>query len=619
MERGFAKQNFLESYKLAPWLGTKRAQDLPNWPLVNQLLSKNQLSYLNYLLTLELIKGQWINQNLVLFICHLLMAAQEGHLCVEIRNQTLFPTVKQLWMNEAAAPLSNEELENLTHSILQGSENIPVNFVTAMDSLENSVYPNTPICMHKGNFYLQKHWVLETVFLKNLKKHLQTPPTLELNRIVLEQHLNECVLKKKLLLEQAQAILTGCLSSLSLITGGPGTGKTFTAGRFIQIYWDSLKECQKKNCQIALAAPTGKAAANLQKSLSLVTAQLKDFPPLKAKTLHQLLGINNRSRNESGIRLAADLIIVDESSMIDVKMMAYLFEALKKGSRLILLGDQHQLPSVEAGSLFADLTKLKTKIPCTELKVCLRTELSSIVSLAHYINQGKGQETLSMLNETQIAGISRLNLSPDRREAQKEFVQHVMNHFPLSIKVQDNQKILELFNTIRILSPMRKGYFGVDSINQLIWNHVSQIKLSSGWLAIPIIIVTNDYKQNLFNGETGVLIRKLPLKSIASEDYALFPSKDEGENIRCLPACLLPKYELAYCLSVHKSQGSEFERVILMLPEGSECFGREVFYTGVTRARKHIEVWGADFTIERTISQQSFRLSGIQTRLEKFI
>ncbi|KIC74452.1 hypothetical protein DB44_AH00020, partial [Candidatus Protochlamydia amoebophila] len=159
MERGFAKQNFLESYKLAPWLGTKRAQDLPNWPLVNQLLSKNQLSYLNYLLTLELIKGQWINQNLVLFICHLLMAAQEGHLCVEIRNQTLFPTVKQLWMNEAAAPLSNEELENLTHSILQGSENIPVNFVTAMGSLETSVYPNTPICMHKGNFYLQKHWV----------------------------------------------------------------------------------------------------------------------------------------------------------------------------------------------------------------------------------------------------------------------------------------------------------------------------------------------------------------------------------------------------------------------------------------------------------------------------
>jgi len=127
-------------------------------------------------------------------------------------------------------------------------------------------------------------------------------------------------------------------------------------------------------------------------------------------------------------------------------------------------------------------------------------------------------------------------------------------------------------------------------------------------------VSANDYRQELFNGETGVLIRRLPLQPLDAEDYALFPSPAGEGLVRRIPALLLPKYELAYCLSVHKSQGSEFDHLVLVLPDGSEQFGREVFYTAVTRARKSIEIYGSEVVMLSTIRQQGVRLSGLLRR-----
>ena len=131
------------------------------------------------------------------------------------------------------------------------------------------------------------------------------------------------------------------------------------------------------------------------------------------------------------------------------------------------------------------------------------------------------------------------------------------------------------------------------------------------------MITVNDYRQELFNGETGVLIRRLPVEMGSSEDYALFAPRQEGDQVRRLSALQLPQFELAYCLSVHKSQGSEFDRVILVLPDGSEMFGREVFYTAITRARKSLEVYGSDQVILKTVERQGIRLSGIQSRVRQ--
>ncbi|WP_068471489.1 exodeoxyribonuclease V subunit alpha [Candidatus Protochlamydia phocaeensis] len=622
MQPGLAKTLFLEAHGRSPWLEAEKKSPSP-WPLLDELLKQNRLAYLDYVLVIRLLRDQSVNQETALFLCHLIMAAKEGHLCVKIEQQQLFPAVHQLWIDEGDHPLSEEELQKLTQMMIAGAKAIPTALVTSLQVGQAEQLPHTPLCSYQNCFYLQRHWIFETLFIQHLKRHFHVQPVLAIDQEKIQKQLSQLCQEGVLLEEQAQAIFKGCRHSLSLITGGPGTGKTYTAGQLIQIFWNSLSEEQKQKCQIVLTAPTGKAAANLQRSLSKATAKLEGFPALQAKTLHALLGIKSHSgyAKDSINRLTADLIVVDESSMVDVKMMASLFEVLKKGSRLILLGDQHQLPSVEAGSVFVDMINMHRthpdlSIPCTQLKVCLRAELGSIIAFAQTINEGQADQALALLNQTAMPGISRLNLPNERKESQKVFLNHVSGYFPSLVKAgQDPEQVLQLFNAIRILSPMRKGSFGVDAINQLLWQHVGQLSYQSGWLAIPILIVTNDYRQDLFNGETGVLMRKLPLRGVSLEDYALFPSRAQEGSVRRLSALLLPKYEYAYCLSVHKSQGSEFDRVVLVLPEGSELFGREVFYTAVTRARKHVEVYGSDIVIHKTISQQGQRLSGIEQRL----
>lgn len=610
---GLAKKSFLKSFNQAPWL-SRPPQKKTDWPFVEQLLDREQLAYLDYRIAQCVFGSHPVGENAALFLCHLVMAAREGHLCVLINESALSPSVDQLWLCEGDQSLTAEEIELLTEKIVKGAQEVPASLITLVQT--QASFPATSLCRFQNYYYLQKNWIYESVFLEHFQSHLEAVPSIQIDESRLKEELE---LAGGLLKEQSAAILTGALSSFSIISGGPGTGKTYTAGRLIQIFWNSLTDDQRKNCEIALAAPTGKAAANLQKSLGQVVGQLKGFPPLQVKTLHALLGIRPSSDflKDTPNGLAADFIVIDESSMLDVKMMAALFRSIKKGARIVLLGDPHQLPSVEAGSIFVDLIRQQPffAFPCTHLKDCLRAELGSIISFAELINQGKAQEAIGLLDESSIPGISRLRLPQPRHEARHSFINHVAGYFPSAMKSnQHPEEIINLFNAIRILSPMRKGPFGVEEINKLLWERLSQQK-GSGWLAIPIMIVTNDYRLDLFNGETGVLMRKLPLTKEASQDYALFPSRSQGDEPRRFSALLLPSHEYAYCLSVHKSQGSEFDRVVVMLPEGSELFGREVLYTAVTRARKHIEVCGLDEVLQKTIFQKGSRISGIEARV----
>lgn len=624
LQQGFAKKFFTDVYQRSPWFSDKDNQEKSQWPFLNILLAQKRLTYLDYVLVHRLLRDYPdIGQEVALFLCHLSLAAKEGHLCVHVSDKGLNPSVIQLWQNEEGCSLPIDDAQVLTQLMLLGAKQVPDGIMSTLSQHSESIpcTPWTPICRENNHFYLQRNWIFETLFLKYLKSHLMTPPTLTLDEVKIQQMVDQLCEDKVLLEEQAQAVKQGCLNSLTLVTGGPGTGKTYTAGHLIKVFWQSLSEEQKKSCQVVLAAPTGKAAANLQRSLSRVAATLEGFPAIQAKTLHSLLGIKQSASHQEIQRLSADLIVIDESSMIDVRLMASLFESLKSGSRLILLGDKHQLPSVESGSIFVDLVQLQKtdphlNIPCVSLSVCLRAELKSLIDFAQLVNQGLVQEVLDGLNQSNIQGIKRLHLSNDKKEAQREFLAHVLPYFPSVIKHgQQPEELLELFQSIRLLSPIRKGPFGVESLNQLIWQKLSQNVPMNGWVAIPIMVAMNDYRQELFNGETGVLIRRLPLQSIGVEDYALFPSRQEGDKVRRLSALLLPKYEFAYCLSVHKSQGSEFYRVILVLPEGAELFGREVFYTAITRARKFLEIYGSDVVISKTVSQQGVRLSGIEQRL----
>lgn len=629
---GFAKTLFSETYRSSPW---KKRNDstLNTWPQFEAFFQQNQISYIDYILTHRLLKlthrllktEHPSSQEAAFFVCHLIRSAREGHLCIKINDDHLIPESSHVWQNEESQPLSFEESKILNDWIIKGSQLIPSQLISELSDIDESEkLISTPLCRYQNYFYLQRHWVFETLLIKQIKNLSSISPRINLVSEDIMKSVDDALKNGLLLPEQAEAIISGCLNSISIITGGPGTGKTYTAGQLIKIFWENLSLEQKLHCTIAVAAPTGKAVANLQKNLSKVVSDLKDLPTITTKTLHSLLGIKSQaSLNKVNTpKLPVDLLIVDESSMIDVRLMATLFEAIKLGSRVILLGDQHQLSSVDAGSVFADLVDLASNkdrfiIPCTYLKTCLRTELKSILDFAALVNAGKADEALEVMKTPSCSGIQRLPFDLDKSEAQKSFINYASASFPSLIRREmESDFLLNLFQSMRLLSPMRKGPFGVDTLNNLLWNHFSQTKEREGWLAIPIMIVTNDYRRDLFNGETGTLMRKLPLNNFHSEDYALFSPRTNEEGIRKIPAAMLSKYEYAYCLSVHKSQGSEFDRIILMMPEGSELFGREVFYTAITRARKQVDICGSDEVLHKTISQQGKRLSGIPQRLK---
>jgi exodeoxyribonuclease V alpha subunit len=620
MSIGFAKALFFATHQRTPWKTNEISLRKSTWPLLNDLLSKQKISYLDYTLTLKLLQlSPTTCQEVAICICHLLMSAKAGHLCIKVENGQVFPPMEQVWQQDNGRQLETEEQAQITQMVCQGAEALPISLVS---EIKENRYLSTPICRSKSLLYLQRHWLFESLIAYHLQKQNHFSPKFHFDLEALQSTVKAWKEEGKLLEEQAQAIINSLTSSFSLINGGPGTGKTYTAGYLIKAFWKHLSAKGKKHVEIALAAPTGKAAANLQSSLARVTADLIDFPSLSAKTLHNLLGIKRSPSlfKDRAPFLSADLIIIDEGSMIDVRLMALLLSAIKKGARLVLLGDQYQLPSVEAGSLFNDFIYLahqssNHQITCTTLKTCLRAELKSIIEFAARVNRGEAQQAMALLNHADYPGLYHKPLPSDKSNGFKTFYQEVCAHFPSFIPEENNPShLLALFKKTGILSPLRKGPWGVDQLNLLLWQKISRQAPKKGWMAIPIMIVANDYQNELFNGEMGVLMRKLPVENIECtqmDDYALFPGKDKGENVRRFSALLLPRYELAYCLSVHKSQGSEFEHVFLVMPEGSELFGREVFYTAVTRARKKLDLFGSEHILMKTISQQGMRFSGL--------
>jgi exodeoxyribonuclease V alpha subunit len=254
-------------------------------------------------------------------------------------------------------------------------------------------------------------------------------------------------------------------------------------------------------------------------------------------------------------------------------------------------------------------------------------ELKAIIDFAATINRGDSDSVIETLTGSNSnSGISRLSLKGEHshpKAAQQDLIAHISPHFhkPLLNK-ENHRQLLEAFQHFRLLSPLRKGPFGIDELNRLIYAHFIKKMRHQPWFCAPIMLTSNDHRLELFNGEVGVLVRHgdgndSGSQHLKEEDFALFldSSGEQGNAIRKLPALILPKYEYAYCLSVHKSQGSEFDHVLLMLPEGAERFGREVLYTAATRARKRLEVWGSDHVLREATLRQASRLSGVVSRL----
>ena len=217
---------------------------------------------------------------------------------------------------------------------------------------------------------------------------------------------------------------------------------------------------------------------------------------------------------------------------------------------------------------------------------------------------------LALLNAEHLEGVSYINIDNNvsTRELQRRLISHALEFFPDAHDVLHNPcDILKKFATFRILSPMRKGPLGIEELNGRFLQAAKVRSHDSPHLVVPIIIVRNHYRLQLFNGEMGVLVK---FKENSNRDYAIFSSPLQG-TVRTVSAALLPSFEYAYCISIHKSQGSEFDHTLLLLPEGSQSFGCEALYTGMTRARRHLEIWSHWDILRQMANHRTHRHSGI--------
>src|SRR3984957_12406178 len=422
---------------------------------------------------------------------------------------------------------------------------------------------------------------------------------------------------------QELAIQTALARRFMVISGGPGTGKTTTV---LKILERMVSQPGGENLRIALAAPTGKAAARLQETLLAGAGGNngvgQDRLPKSASTLHRLLGSRHHSvyfRHDAKNPLPVDLVIVDEASMVSLTMMAKLFAALPDRAQVILLGDRDQLSSVEPGAVLGDIARAASEPGPLHGSLVVLTKNyrfgneSSIFALCNAVRDGQADRALQILNSGERPDILA-GETPTPSQVTEQLRPRVIAGYSPYLRAPDPAEALKEFKKFRVLSALRGGPYGVEILNRTIEKILREERLVTGvqntYAGMPILITQNDYQLRLYNGDIGIL---LPDPADASL-LAWFIGEDGG--LRRVPPARLPEYERAFATTVHKSQGSEFDYVLLVLPDQqSPVLTRELVYTGLTRARSRVEVWFREPVLRAAIARKILRGSGLGDRL----
>ena len=517
-----------------------------------------------------------------------------------------------------------------------------------------------PLIMDSANrVYLYRYWQYEKQVADFVISRISCP-TDKVNREKLRQGIHRLFTKKNNRGTDWQVIagLSAMKHRFIMITGGPGTGKTSTVVKILVLL---LEHC--KDLRVAVAAPTGKAAARLQQSIRSIKNQIdcsstiRDILPTEATTIHRLLGASKETTrylfNKDHL-LPYDVVVVDEASMIDLPLMAKLVEALSKQTRLILLGDVDQLSSVMSGTVLGQLcdktagaffskefvnqarevlgvtTELKPigtpNVTLPDLVVTLNQsyrfkEGSGIDKFSKEVNQGNAQPALGILLDTQLPDITWKEV-PNKKMLKDYLETVILEKGTNYLKANSIEERWELFNQFQILCTHSKGIGGVETVNRLAENILEQaglIRPRGYWYqGQPILITQNDHQLKVFNGDIGLVF---PTKDDTRnrEDVlkAFFPLG--GGQFRSIPLRQLPNHQPAYAITVHRSQGSEFDRILLVLPTySSPLLTRELIYTAVTRARKGADIWGTQSILQEAIEQQVNRQSGLKDALTNF-
>lgn len=554
---------------------------------------------------------------------------------------------------EGADPVLCNYIEQGYERLLEGHIVTEVDNVSTfkMSKLISSL-GDKPFVLNENRFYFQRYYAYETDIINWIKDRI------ELNASIFNVQEKATLVSKNLIdklfqptekLDWQRIGAINCfLNNFSIISGGPGTGKTRTVARFLCLYFT-----QKPLARVALVAQTGKAAARLKESLDNQYSDLErimgiefmlNFKSIEASTIHRILGRNQDSlgtvfHHNKEKPLTHDLIILDEASMIDLPLMAKLLTAISPKTTVVIMGDKNQLSSVEAGSVFGDLCDALSLNQFSNEKINVLNKLNSNLSsfqndnnfagiavqfqksFRFDENKGIGKFSKSILHESLLLEDYRRTLDSEEQGVQlvddltNEAFKSKLNYFGLYVQEKSIPKALKLLAKVKILTALKQGKKGYNEMNLQVEAYLEAqglIEVAVGFYHNqPIMITQNDYSLNLFNGDVG-LIR-------AEESGLHFYIEDSSQELgyRKFPVGFIRNYQTVYAMTVHKSQGSEFEHVIVVLPDdsASRILSRELIYTAVTRSSFQVLVVGTEHVIQASLSHKVERVSGIKERL----
>lgn len=427
--------------------------------------------------------------------------------------------------------------------------------------------------------------------------------------------------------EQKIAAQRSLTQKITLISGGPGTGKTTTVAKILAAL---IHDNSSANIplRIGLCAPTGKAAARLTQSIQHVCQN--DFPSLQlepdtlnyilenmpdeAMTIHRLLKIMPQKTYKKAAKLNLDVLLIDEASMLDLAMMNQVICALPEHTRLILLGDKDQLASVEAGSVLAQLCQNINADYLVLLSKSYRFsadsdigKLAAAVNNTHKLNH-KDQISAAYAAFEHADNIKFTQIMPSLNIEHAIFKIYQTYFEALDKRTNTVQELFNIFNQVRVLSATRQDRFGVEYLNECIFQTLQRKQKKSNWFhGRPIMITQNSYSLNIFNGDVGLCLE------IDGEIRIYF---EDSAGIRSISPMRLPAHESAWVMTVHKSQGSEFNQVMLIMPpEPNYIITRELLYTAITRAKINLQIISSRLTFEHALRTKTQRASFIGQRI----
>ena len=460
---------------------------------------------------------------------------------------------------------------------------------------------------------------------------------------------------------QAMAAACAVLRRLAVVAGGPGTGKTTTVARVVALLCEQALQSGGRMPLIALAAPTGKAAARLEEAVHAEAARLdvaetirEQLLALQGSTLHRLLGrrpgSNSRFRHDRNQRLPHDVVIVDETSMVSLSLMARLLEALRPQARLVLVGDPAQLASIEAGAVLGDIVG-----PAAERMVIgaqARRSLEAacgvavdaadpapgvtigdgiivldrghrfgggIAALASSVRGGDADAALALLHDPpdDVVWIPA-DVGSDSGDALEQVRVGAVSAGRAVFEAAtagDGLTALDALGSFRILCAHRRGAYGVSTwtarVEAWLEAELDGFSTADPWyVGRPLLVNENDYELRLYNGDTGVIIR-----STGEPDRVSAAFERRGEIVQYSPS-RLSAIDTVYAMTIHKSQGSQFGTAAVLLPDpSSRILSRELLYTAVTRARTRLIVAGTEESIRLAVGRPVARASGLRQRL----